>query len=357
MKKVLITGAFGNVGANALTHLNQQEYQIFAFDVRNDRNEKLAAELAKTLRFTTIWGDLRSAESVQSAVTQAQPAAILHIAAVIAPTAYVIPDVAYEVNVNGTQHLIDAAEKENTNPHFVFTSSYSVHGPRNPYRDLPPLTGETPVNPQDTYGRHKVAGEEMVRASGLRWTIIRLPAVMATASGWGNSTEFLKFAFHLPLARREHVIDSRDAALSLVNAIDNEEASGRTFNVGGPEVDSQLIAGDMMQKIGEARGLVIPESAFRVADPDVDESWYYEDWVDTTESQRVLNYQQHTFADYLNYMRKQAGWRRNLLKLFAPLIRRQVVKDSPYYGKPAVVDSRSVYDLVRETFGLVADQQ
>lgn len=352
MTNILLTGAFGNVGVNTLKHLAQQQYTIFAFDVRNSRNEKLAAYLGKSLHFTPIWGDLRNEASVKTAVQQAQPAAILHVAAVIAPTAYIIPNIAHDVNINGARYLINAAEQLDQPAHFIFTSTYTVHGPRNPYKNLPPLTADTPLNPSDNYGRHKVAIEQMIQASSLPWTIIRLPAVLPTSTDFGRSSEFIKFSFLLPMDRREHLIDSRDAALALVNAIDNDAAIGRIFNIGGPEVDCRVTGAEMMRTLGEARGVAIPQSAYRTAHPDVDESWYFEDWVDTSESQRVLQYQQHTLADYLAYMHQQSGWQRHLLRLFQPLIRRYILKESPYYGKPVTPDPTPMAQLIRDTFNM-----
>lgn len=357
MKRVLLTGAFGNVGANALAHLSDKGYETFAFDVQNPRNEKAAAALAKTYRFKPLWGDLRSETSVAEAIDQARPDAILHIAAVIAPIAYVIPKVAQDVNVNGTRHLLKAAQNLRDTPQVVFTSSYTVYGPRNPHRNLPPLTSDTPVNPGDNYGRHKVEGEQMVQASGLPWTIVRLPAVMATAGDWGQSPEFLKFAFLLSPERREHAIDSRDAGLALVNSIDNRRAVERVFNIGGPEADSRITGTELIERIGAARGVSMPASAFRTADPDVDESWYYEDWVDTRESQEVLEYQRYSFAAHLQHLRRQTRFSRPFLRLISPLVRGQIVKDSPYYGRPPAVSRDSVWSLVCKTFDLDPNQQ
>jgi nucleoside-diphosphate-sugar epimerase len=355
--RVLLTGAFGNVGAHALVHLADQGYQPFAFDIENPRNKKWSAQLSKRHRFTTIWGDLRSPESIARAVDRAQPDAILHLAAVIAPTAYVIPEVAYEVNVMGIKHLLAAAASLATAPQIIFSSSYAIHGPRNPHRNRPPLTSEAPIHPADNYGRHKAAGEKMVRASGLPWTIVRLPTVCATAKGWGQSIEFFRIAFLLPLERRVHVLHSRDAGLALVNAIHNERAANRVFIAGGPDKGCRITGYEFFMGIGEARGIPFPPSAFRIADPEVDESWYYEDWVDTKESQEVLRYQQHTFADYLQHIRAQTVTSRRLLKLIRPLVRRRVVKASPYFGKEPTVSSESLWSIFCETFDMDPDQR
>lgn len=357
MKRVLLTGAFGNVGVNTLVHLCDRGYEVFAFDVQNSRNQKWATQLSRTYRFKIIWGDLRARDAIQQAVNQVRPTTIVHLAAVIAPTAYVIPEDAYDVNVNGTQNLLAAASALEVKPHFIFTSSYSIHGPRNPYRNLPPLTAETPVIPDDNYGRHKAAGEQMVRSSGLPWTILRLSTVMATAKGWGQATEFFRFAFLLPLDRRAHVIDSRDVGLALANVVANERVVERLFILGGPEDSCRITGHDFFAGIGQARGIPFPPAAFRRADPDVDASWYYEDWVDTRESQQILQYQEHTFADYLRYIRQQTKYTRPLLKLVHPLVRRRVVKESPYYEEGPIVSSERMWLLICDMFDLDPNQR
>lgn len=352
--RILLTGAFGNVGANALVHALSQGYDVLAFDLRTPATERRAAKLAHKMKFETVWGDLSKPETAQQ-VAALKPDAIVHVAAIIAPLAYVHPGLARAVNVDGTRYLIEAAHAMPQTPKFVFTSSYSVHGPRNPYRDLPPLTGDTPVNPGDNYGRHKVKGEEMLRASSLDWTIVRLPAVLATESGWGQDAAFMKFAFLLPLDRREHVLDSRDSALALINAV-SAGAKGRTFDVGGPHEDCRITGRQMMAAQLSVRGLGnLPEAAFRMADPEVDESWYYEDWIDTTESQAVLNYQQHSLADYLDLMGRKAGLLRYILPLISGVVTRQVVKGSPYLGQPQMPDRGSVWDAVVRTFNIPAE--
>lgn len=356
MSRVLLTGAFGNVGANTLRHLCDQGHELFAFDRPDEKSEQRAADLGAAYEFTALWGDLRSAEEVRDAVQRAVPEAILHAAAVIPPIAYRQPELAYDVNVNGTRYLLEAAAQIVPPPHFIFVSSYSVHGPRNPHRNLPPLTGESPVNPADNYARHKVAGEEMVRESPLPWTILRLPAVLATDPDWGTDPDFLKLSFLLPLERREHLLDSRDAGLALANAVRTPGVRGRTLNLGGAAADCQVTAREFMGRVMEARGLRLPENAFRAADPDVDESWYYEDWVDPSESEALLQYQQHSFEDYLKLVRDQMGWRRHFMRLISPLVSRRVAGLSPFPAPTPLPDPRSHWEVACEIFAIDPDE-
>jgi len=352
--RVFLTGAFGNVGANAIKHLADQGYETICFDVRSRTTETKARELSRRHQFTTVWGNLTEKESVDRAMAEHEPDAILHLASLIAPMAYVLPELAYDVNVNGTRYLIEAAQKLKRPPKFINISSYTVHGPCNPYKKLPLITGDTPVNPTDNYGKQKVVAEQMVAASGLEWTTIRLPAVQATDSSWGRHPAFLRYAFLLSLDRHMHVLDSRDAALGVVNAIGVSGINGRYFDLGGPEDSCRLIFRDYMIGLSAARGIrLFPEDAFRRADPEVDASWYNEDFIDTTESQAVLNYQVHSFQDYLAFVSEANKWTKRLLKVIGPVVDRQLLKESLTVGKPIKINSRPLWDVVCERYNIV----
>jgi len=55
------------------------------------------------------------------------------------------------------------------------------------------------------------------------------------------------------------------------------------------------------------------------------------DWVDTAESQRILNYQNFTPQDYVKAQQAALGPGRLLVPLVAPLVRRWLLQQSPYY--------------------------
>lgn len=350
--KVIVTGAFGNVGQWVVTELVKLGHQVVAFDIKNERTEKKQSKLAQTLQFDTVWGDLTDENGVKRLIKQQKPDGIAHVAAVIAPTAYVVPEIAYKVNVLGSKYLIEAAENLGSLKRFVFISSYSVHGPRNPYKKLPPLTGDSPTNAGDNYGKHKVAIEKVLEEGKLDWTIIRLPAVLSVDSDFGTAPEFLRFGFMLDPDRNESGVDARDAGLAIANAVTTEEASRRKFNIcGDPAQGWTGTAKELTGIIYKARGLPpFSDDTFRRADPEVDESWYYEDIVDPTESQKVLQYQRYSLDDYFQHIRKQAGFSRYLLRVIGPLVRGSLQKNSPYHGIDAGLQSGTVWDDVKRVF-------
>jgi hypothetical protein len=55
--------------------------------------------------------------------------------------------------------------------------------------------------------------------------------------------------------------------------------------------------------------------------------------MDTTESQRLLDYQHHTLQDWLAERNETMAWQRRLTRPVSPLIRRWLVGQSPYYRK------------------------
>lgn len=351
--KVLVTGAFGNVGSHAVKHLFDQGHSVVALDVKSPHNEAREAELTRLHPLETSWTDLTDLDAVAQMMQRVQPDVVLHLAAIIAPTAYVIPDKAYAVNVTGTNNIIEAAKALGSPPRVVFTSSYSVHGPRNPYRELPPITSQTPVNPGDNYGAHKVWGERAVQSSGLEWVVVRLPQVWPTDPAFGTAPEFMRFSFLLSPDRLVTAIDSRDAALALVNAASRDVAN-RTFIVGGGAGWSGR-AGELQAKMFRARGLKpFPDEAYRQADPDVDSSWYYEGIVDTSESQEALQYQVHSPQDYYDAV-KTTGVAGLFIPLLKGVIQKRLLKSSDYWGKPAVPDSEEIWVRICQTFGTNPD--
>ena len=76
---------------------------------------------------------------------------------------------------------------------------------------------------------------------------------------------------------------------------------------------------------------MLPDSAFRVATKP--EDYYYTDWLDTEESQRLLQYQTRTFQDYIEETKAQLGMMKCVAKLFKSQAQKRVLEASPYYKK------------------------
>jgi len=322
--RILLTGSFGNIGKNVLRLLLESGYRVRCFDIDTDRNRKVFESFSShpwnARRIEIFWGDIRNHEDLLKATDDVQ--GIIHLAAVIPPSSEKNPETAHAINVEGTGHLIRAAEALDPRPTFIFTSSVSVYGPR--MSDPPPRTTEDPVNPTDHYSSHKVECEGMLRESGLPWTILRVAAVSVSDLN-GRMDPIL---FEIPLNQRIEFVHSKDVARACVNSL-SEDVVRRILHVGGGN-GSQMLQRDFLNRILEATGLgMLPESAFLV--PEKDSDWFYTDYLDTQNAQNLLHYQVYTFDDYLEELRRKLGPRKAVARFLGPALRLYFSVKSPYF--------------------------
>jgi len=321
--KVLLTGAFGNVGQNTLKQLLMREHDVICFDLQNSTNKKTLSKLSKKWQFKTIWGNILDNNDVSKAVEGIDT--IIHLAAIIPPFSEKNPEIARKVNVEGTQNLINAAKMLENKPRFIIASSVSVFGPTMHLE--PPRRFDDPLNPSDHYSRSKVECEKILRECGLPWMILRLGAVSAEK----GSLELMSILFDLPLEQRTEFISSIDCGIAFANAVTLEETE-KIYLIGGGE-KCQLFAKDFLTRFLDAFGLKLPpENAFKK--PKNKEDWFYIDWLDTKESQEALKFQTETFQQFVDRIKRSHRLRRFGIKIISPLALRILLKKSPYY-KPS----------------------
>lgn len=317
---ILLTGAFGNIGESTLLALFEKNYDIRCFDLKNERNEKLCKKLRKQGNFNTIWGDILDIPIVESLVENVD--CIIHLAGIIPPLSESKPDLAQSVNLEGTRNIIRAAEGQENKPKLIFGSSVSIFGPT--MHMQPPRTVQDPVNATDVYTGTKIECEKIIRESNLRWTILRFAAAPPTEL----NSDIDSLIFEIPLDQRIEFVHSRDVGLACGNAVE-AETTGKTLLIGGG-ASSQMIEREFVSRIFEGMGIgMLPDSAFRVATKP--EEYYYTDWLDTDESQRLLKYQTRTFEQYLDEMKSQLGLMKYVGKMFKSQAQKRVLQASPYY--------------------------
>jgi UDP-glucose 4-epimerase len=318
---VLLTGAFGNVGTSTLEELSKQGHTVRCFDLKTRPNEKAARKSKDQME--VMWGDLRCPEDVTTAVRDQE--VVVHLAFIIPKLSATgvesegHPDWAREINVEGTRNLLNAMKALPRPPKIIFASSYHVYG--RTQDQPPPRTVSDPVQPVEHYSHHKIECEQMVKASGLEWAILRLAATLPLALRLDPGM------FDVPLNNRMEFVHTRDVGLAMANAVSSEGVWGKTLLIGGGP-RCQYYYRDITRRILDAMGVgMLPEEAFGSTP-------FCTDWVDTTESQRLLNYQQRDLGDYIQEMTALLGYRRHLIRLFRPIVRHWLLKKSPYLPHP-----------------------
>ena len=314
--KVLLTGAFGNIGTNTLRELVKGGHEVTCFDLRTRRTLKVWKRFKRfyQTKVKVLWGDIRRREDVAAAIDGAD--VVLHLAAIIPPVSERNPGLAEKVNVEGTENLIQAARAQAKPPKIVYTSSYAVFGPR--LADPPPRIVTDPLVPTDNYSRHKIVCEKMIRESGLTWSVLRCPA-MPSLDTMGADP----IMFDISLDTRIEILDPRDAGLAVANSVSADEVWGKILLLGGGQ-SCQFTYCEYVGRTLDAVGIGrLPCEAYGK------EPAYF-DWVDTSESERILSYQRYSLADYLREFVANLGWKRYFIPLLRRLIRYSLLRNSPY---------------------------
>jgi nucleoside-diphosphate-sugar epimerase len=242
------------------------------------------------------------------------------MAGILPPVAYEKPELASRVNVGGTRIIVEHLKQMDPKIPFVFTSSVAAFGPT-PNVTKPLCPEEHDANPRGAYGETKLQAENIIKESGIDYVILRLTATMYL----NFSISDLKRMFTVPLNNRVEYCHPDDTASAIFNAVKNfDSVKGNTLIIsGGPE--ERMLYRDMIRRILGVMGLPVPPARKFTKEP------YYLDWYDTTKSQKLLNFQHRSFADYIrDYSKQLAG---QYGTGFIPFMRHFV---GPVFGKAIV---------------------
>ncbi len=317
MTKILLTGAFGNIGSATLEELLTKGYNVTAFDLNNRRNRTIARKYQKKIKI--IWGDLRKKDDLVSAIKGKD--AVIHVAGIIPPIADVRPKLTEQVNVGGTENIVSVMKEYSPNAKLIFTSSISVYGDRvrNPF-----IKKTDPFSPNlgDVYANSKIKAEKIIQESGIKYAIFRLAAIIPT------TFTLDPLMFHYPLKTSFETCHPRDVGLALTNAVENEEILNGAYLIGGGEKcrkSYKEFLDDVLEILGLGRNLLPPE-AFATKGAHCG-------YLDTEESQRKLKYQRFSLRDFYKSVKKRFRSIKFFIWMFKPAIRHYLLNKSEFYMK------------------------
>jgi UDP-glucose 4-epimerase len=151
-RRVLITGGAGFIGSHLVGQLVARGEHV---EVIDDLSRGRRDWLPEAVRLHQA--DIRDADAMQLAVDQAAAQVVVHLAALhFIPAVDGAPELAWQVNVDGTKVLLDTLAKRPPEA-LLFASTAAVYPDRRG-----PIVESCPVGPIDLYGKTKVAGEELV---------------------------------------------------------------------------------------------------------------------------------------------------------------------------------------------------
>jgi len=251
MKKILVTGALGQIGSELTMYLRK----LYGFDsvIASGLHKKDNAVVIESGPFELI--DVQNAKQLYDCVKKYNVDTIIHLAAILSAVGEDNPSLAWKINVDGLFNTLEVARENNC---AVFTpSSIAAFGPTTPSDQTPQLTIQRPTT---MYGVTKVSGEILCDYYYQRYGVdtrgVRYPGIISyvTLPG-GGTTDYavhiyydalLKGKFTCNLSKGTfmdmmYMPDALDAVVQLMEANPENLINRNAFNITAMQFDPELI--------------------------------------------------------------------------------------------------------------------
>ena len=278
---VLITGGAGSVGRQLAGMFLAEGRPVRIFDLPfmdfSGLEDEPNVEIVK--------GDITDKESVYEALRNV--GGILHLAALLPPASERDRDKTFAVNVEGTRNIVEALKSHGSKATLVFTSSISTYGDTSKESD--PIKITQPQNAIDIYAESKIAGEKILIGSGVNFVVLRIasiavPAFLEPPEPWPFTSD-----------QRVEMVHRDDVADAIKSSVGTAEAVGNVFNIAGGST-WRLTGKDYVEDFFDFMGAPVEMAVYR-------EEPGWNDWYDTVESQKILNYQNRSYDFYSGEMK------------------------------------------------------
>jgi nucleoside-diphosphate-sugar epimerase len=257
-RTILVTGSTGFVGSHVADALLAAGYGVRC-SVRATSDLRWLKGKAVEL----VEADLRSGDL--AGVVEGVDA-VIHCAGLTRGSREAL----FAANRDGTKALLSACAKGERSIRFVYCSSQAAAGPGTLER---PREESDPPEPTSDYGRSKLAGEEEVLRYGDRLEVSILRPVAVYGPRDEDTLPYFQMASRglvvTPGVRRREVqlVHARDVAGALRLAVERQEAVGKTYFLGHPEIITWT---ELAAAIGRAVGrrtvtLRLPSAVMRAA--------------------------------------------------------------------------------------------
>lgn len=258
MKKVLVTGALGQIGSELVPALRARygAEVVVGSDIRMPPAGAIEPGPFEFL-------DCTNGHMVQEIVRKHEVGTIYHLAALLSATAEQKPHVAWDLNMGGLYQVLEVARQHRCQ--IFFPSSIGAFGPNTP-RDRTPQ--DTVQRPTTMYGVTKVAGELLCDYYFLRFRLdtrgLRFPGLISyqTPPG-GGTTDYAVEIFYQALRHGRYTCFLRadtsldmmympDALQAIIGLMEADAARLRhrnAFNVTAMSFSPEILAGEIRKHL------------------------------------------------------------------------------------------------------------
>ncbi len=219
MKKILVTGALGQIGSELTDSLREKygKNNVVATDIQEPCDENKKAGPCEKL-------DVLDKAALETMVEKYSIDTIYHLGAILSAVGEKKPQLAYDVNMNGLFNVLEIG-REKKLERIMVPSSIAAFGPDSPKNNTP---NDTIQRPTSMYGVTKVAGELLgnyyVKRFGLDVRGVRYPGIISykTLPG-GGTTDYAIDIFYEAIKNKKYTSfldkDSRLPMMFMSDAI------------------------------------------------------------------------------------------------------------------------------------------
>ncbi len=170
--KMLITGGAGFVGSHLCDKYTKEGHTVICLDNFLSGNLMNVRHLLDCRNFKLVKGDIRDFALLEKIMRDVD--AVFHLAAQIhVDRSYIEPKLTYEINVIGTQNVLEVARIYDAKK-VIYASSSEVYGSA----QYVPIDEKHPLNAPHPYGASKIAADRMchayIQTYGMDIAILRL---------------------------------------------------------------------------------------------------------------------------------------------------------------------------------------
>ncbi|MEO4053992.1 L-threonine 3-dehydrogenase [Solibacillus sp. CAU 1738] len=255
MKKIMVTGALGQIGSELVVKLRE----IYGHDA------VLATDIRKIEHATGPFEvlDVTDGKRMYELAKDFGADTMIHMAALLSATAEKNPVFAWNLNMGGLMNALEVAREQNLQ--FFTPSSIGAFGPSTPKDNTPQDTLQRPTT---MYGVNKVAGELLCDYYFTRFGVdtrgVRFPGLISyvTAPG-GGTTDYAVDIYYKAIEQGEYTSyiaegtymdmmympDALQAIVDLMEADGDKLIHRNAFNISAMSFEPSQIAAEIKKHI------------------------------------------------------------------------------------------------------------